>query len=207
MRRALLIFLSLVLALSGWRAVCAEDGFYVVPTMKGNYAPVPKTGLTGTFGTRDDGDLEKGVAWPTPRFIDNKNGTVTDKLTRLIWTKNACAFGQKTWADALSAANSLASGTIAGLTDGSKAGDWRLPNVRELQTLVDYGRSYPAFPAPADFPFTGAQSDRYWSSSSRGMNDPPSAVQAWHVYFGDGSVNSNTGKGNLYYMWCVRGGQ
>jgi hypothetical protein len=38
------------------------------------------------------------------------------------------------------------------------------------------------------------------------MNDPQMAVLAWHVYFGDGSVNSNTGKGNLYYVWCVRGG-
>ena len=46
MRRALLIFLSLVLALVAWSAACAEDGFYVVPAMKGNYAPVPKTGQT-----------------------------------------------------------------------------------------------------------------------------------------------------------------
>ena len=205
MRRVLLISLSMFLALVGWSTVCAEDGFYVIPTKKGNYAPVPKTGLTGTFGTRDDGDLEKGVAWPTPRFTDNKNGTVTDKLTGLIWTKNANAFGWQTWNNALSAANNLKSGD-PGLTDGTVAGNWRLPNVRELQSLVDYGRSYPAFPAPADFPFTGLQSDSYWSSTSRGMNDPQMTNIAWHVYFGDGSVNSNTGKGNLYYVWCVRGG-
>ncbi len=46
MRRALLISLSLVLALVGWSTVCAEDGFYVIPAMKGKYAPVPKTGQT-----------------------------------------------------------------------------------------------------------------------------------------------------------------
>ena len=49
MRRALLIFLSLVLALVAWTMVCAEDNFYVIPAMKGNYAPVPKTGQTAPY--------------------------------------------------------------------------------------------------------------------------------------------------------------
>ena len=142
MRRVLLICLSLVLALVGWSAVCAEDGFYVIPAMKGKYAPVPKTGQTTTYGTGDDGALQKGVAWPTPRFTDNNNGTVTDNLTELIWMKNANAFGTKTWAEALTAANT-AVWHAAGLKDGSKAGDWRLPNVRELQSLIDYGRFLP----------------------------------------------------------------
>ena len=48
-------------------------------------------------------------------------GTVTDNLTRLIWLKNANAFGVRTWEQALSDANTLASGS-AGLTDGSVAG-------------------------------------------------------------------------------------
>jgi len=64
--------------------------------MKGNYAPVPKTGQTTSYDTRDDGALEKGVAWPTPRFTDNNNGTITDNLTKLIWMKNAQAFGGRT---------------------------------------------------------------------------------------------------------------
>jgi len=56
-------------------------------------APVPKTGQTTSYATGDDGDLEKGVAWPDPRFMDNGNGTVTDNLTGLIWLKNANCFG------------------------------------------------------------------------------------------------------------------
>jgi hypothetical protein len=64
-------------------------------------AGVPKTGQTdcyyddGTSGTctcgttncpsGQDGDLEKGVAWPDPRFTDNGDGTVTDNLTGLVW--------------------------------------------------------------------------------------------------------------------------
>ena len=143
MKRVLLICLSLVLALVGGSAVGAEDGFYVIGG--GKSASVPKTGQTTSYGTRDDGALQKGVAWPTPRFTDNQNGTVTDNLTRLIWMKKANAFGTKTWADALTTANGLAA-PAAGLTDGSKAGDWRLPNRKELQSLVDFGFYNPALP-------------------------------------------------------------
>ena len=56
-------------------------------------APVHKTGQTTSYATGDDGDLEKGVAWPNPRFTDNSDGTVTDNLTGLIWLKNANCFG------------------------------------------------------------------------------------------------------------------
>lgn len=194
MKRVLLICLSLVLALVGWSAVGAEDGFYVIPSMK----VVPKTGQTATYGTRDDGALQKGVAWPTPRFTDNGNGTVTDNLTRLIWMKNADAFGTKTWADALSAANGLKSGDFD-LTDGSKAGDWRLPNRRELFSLVDDGRYNPALPAVN--PFTNVQSAYYWSSSTYAAT----TTGAWLVSFSDGFVYG-FGKSYSYYVWCVRAG-
>jgi len=198
MKRILLITLSLVLALAGWSAVCADDGFYVIPAMRGKYAPVPKTGQTTSYATGDDGALQKGVAWPTPRFTDNGNGTVTDKLTKLIWLKNANAFSTQTWVQALSDANSLAA-PAAGLTDGSKAGDWRLPNVRELESLIDYSRYYPSF--PASHPFTNVQSSTYWSSSTNAYY----ATIAWSVNFNDGGVN-NAGKSGYYYVWCVRAG-
>ena len=52
-------------------------------------APVAKTGQTTSYATGDDGDFEKGVAWPSPRFTDNDDGTVCDHLTGLMWAKNA----------------------------------------------------------------------------------------------------------------------
>ncbi len=58
MRRALLMTLSLVLALAGWSTVGAGDGFYVIPAMKGNYDPVPKTGQTLSYSAKDDGDMK-----------------------------------------------------------------------------------------------------------------------------------------------------
>jgi hypothetical protein len=199
MKRVLLISLALMLALAGWSAVGAQDGFYVIPSMK----VVPKTGQTATYGPRDDGQLQKGVPSPAPRFTDNGNGTVTDNLTRLIWMQNASdvgavGFGQKTWDDALTAANSLKSGD-AGLTDGSQAGDWRLPNLRELQSLIDYGRSGPAL--PPDHPFTGVQSAYYWLSTT--VADPTTA--AWYMSFTSGSLNGGA-RSNTFYVLCVRGG-
>jgi hypothetical protein len=177
--------------------------------MKGKYAPVPKTGQTDSYGgTGTDGALQKGVAWPNPRFTDNNNGTVTDKLTGLIWLKNANALGEKTWADALSAANSLASGSIPGLTDGSQAGDWRLPNVRELQSLIDYAFYSPALPNTLGTgkwaegnPFQGVQLSKYWSSTTYA----PVASGAIFVDFVDGIVSASL-KSNTCYVWCVRGG-
>ena len=73
---------------------------------------------------------------PNPYFPDNGDGTVSDNLTGLIWLKNANCFGQKDWATAMSDADNLSNGTC-GLTDGSSAGDWRLPNRVELTSLVN----------------------------------------------------------------------
>ena len=171
MRRMFWICLFVFGLIVSWTLVCAAD-FYVIPTKKKNYAPVEKTGQTTPSVAGDDGDLQKGVAWPNPRFTDNGDGTVKDNLTGLIWLKNANCDGTKTWADALPYCNNLANGTC-GLTDGSVAGDWRLPNVKELQSLIHYGVYDPALPNTAGTgqwsegdPFTNVQSDYYWSSNT-----------------------------------------
>jgi uncharacterized protein DUF1566 len=124
-------------------------------------------------GTGQDGDIQAGVPFPSPRFSDKKDGTVKDNLTNLFWLKNANCFGSETWAQALTDANTLASGSC-GLTDGSVAGDWRLPNVKELQSLIDFGFFNPALSNAAgtaqctatDCAFSGVQSANYWSSTT-----------------------------------------
>ena len=164
-------------------------------------AVVPKTGQTASYATGDDGDLEKGVAWPDPRFSDNTDGTVTDNLTGLIWLKNANCWGTQNWANALSNSNGLANGSC-GLTDGSSAGDWRLPNVREMQSLVHYGVYSPAVPNTAGTgkwtegdPFTGVQSSSYWSSTTRAYD----TSDAWYVYLRYGGVY-DVSKAYSYYV-------
>ena len=54
-----------------------------------------------------DGHLQKGVAWPNPRFIDNGDGTVTDNLTGLMWAKNPGVNGTMNWDAAIYYANNL----------------------------------------------------------------------------------------------------
>lgn len=174
--------------------------FGVVGTLRAYNAGVPKTGQTTSDATGDDGDLEMGVEWPSPRFTDNGDGTVTDNLTGLVWLENANCFGTRNWTGALSDANGLATGSC-GLTDGSSAGDWRLPNVREMQSLIDYGVDFPAL--PDGHPFTGVQSDRYWSSTTNAYY----TSYAWSVYLSFGSVSYSTMSNTWCYVWPVRGGE
>jgi hypothetical protein len=96
-------------------------------------------------GTGQDGEYQAGVAWPSPRFTDNGDGTVTDNLTGLIWLKDANCFRGKAWDGALAAANNLSEGQC-GLSDGSSAGDWRLPNRKELFSLIGYTQGNPVLP-------------------------------------------------------------
>ncbi len=178
----------------------------------GGKAPVEKTGQITSYSATggEDGDLQEGVAWPKPRFKDNGNGTgtVTDKLTKLIWLKNANAFGLRTWEQALSDANTLDSG-LAGLTDGSVAGGWRLPNVKELQSLIDFAYYSPALSNAAGTSkwtsgdaFIGVQSDVYWSSTTCSGSTP----DAFYMYLAN-SVTGYTSKTDKLYVWPVRAGR
>jgi len=91
-------------------------------------------------GTGQDGDIQAGVAWPNPRFIDNSDGTVTDQLTGLMWTQDGNAPGPavcspaitKTWQGALDYVACLNTNAYLGYTD------WRLPNVNELESYQLY---------------------------------------------------------------------
>lgn len=65
------------------------------------------------------------------QFIDNRDGTVTDLATGLMWQKKDSSIGMN-WKDALSYAKNLSVGYF---------NDWRLPNAKELQSIVDYSRS------------------------------------------------------------------
>ena len=105
-------------------------------------APVERTWQSPSYEAYDDGWYHMGIRWDT-RFTDNGNGTVTDNLTGLIWLKEANCWGTLTWSQALTYAHGLTNGQCS-LTDGSVAGDWRLPNIKELSSLIDYDYFAPA---------------------------------------------------------------
>lgn len=163
--------------------------------------PVPGTGQTTTYADGDEGDLQVGVILPVPRFTDNGYGTVTDNMTGLVWTKAADCNLSVLWNDALEYCNTLAAGSC-GLSDGSSAGDWRLPNIRELLSLIDYGHINP--PLPATHPFTNIPQEQwYWSSTT--MEGPTySACSAQSTH---GSSHGYPKLTTYYHTWCVRGGQ
>lgn len=161
-----------------------------------------QTGQTDSYATGDDGDLQHGVSWPTPRFEDNGNGTITDHLTRLIWLKDANCGGTMTWDNALSFSNNLASDSC-GLTDGSVAGDWHLPNRKELLSLIDFSRHDPAL--PQEHMFDNLQSSEYWSSTT-GASERNTV---WAVKIGSGGSERYM-KSQYFkhlYVWPVRSGQ
>ena len=155
--------------------------------------------LSVCAGTGQDGEYQKGVS-VSPRFTDNGDGTVKDNLTGLIWLKNANCFGTRNWTTALNDANTLASGSC-GLTDGSVARDWRLPNVREMFSLLQHNAG-PTHPLPPGHPFLNypPSSSLYWTSTT----NAGFSQDAWIVYTGD--VNGSR-KTNAHYVWPVRGGQ
>ena len=179
---------------------------------------------TSCPNTHEDGDTHTGAKWPVPRFTNNSNGTVTDNLTGLIWLRNAnCAGGGRDWGTALSDIQTLNfSGVISG-TDcldtsngGTHQSDWRLPNVMELHSLVDYEFSLPAVPNTggtgkwaAGDPFinvqgTSDQAGHYWSSTTNALTP----ANGWNVDLSVGTVNRNQNKSTtLYFVWPVRGGQ
>jgi hypothetical protein len=149
-------------------------------------------------GTGQDGDLQKGVASSNPRFTDNGDGTVTDNLTGLMWAKDAnLNNGAITWQEALDYANNLTLG-VAGC--GSTWTDWRLPNVKELQSLIDFSNSNPAL--PNGHSFSNVQSSYYyWSSTTYATII---TYNAWYVGLLNGHVGSNDKVNIHYYVWPVR---
>lgn len=215
----LLFLIALFFSVS---TTAAQDKVVVIPLFgDGTAAPVPKTGQTGSYVAGDDGDLERGVKWATPRFKDNGDGTVTDNNTGLMWLKNANCIqtnypgfdadetagdGKVSWQHALDFVAGINAGTYPAC--GSSYTDWRLPNIRELHSLIDFGWISPALSNTIgtghwadDDPFTGYTPSYYWSSTTHANNTD----NAWMVHFSHGNVQ-NTVKSTPQCVWCVRSG-
>jgi len=188
------------------------DGAPVAAPPSAGLIALPKTGQTTCFdaagvalasctGTGHDGDLQTGVAEPSPRFtLDGTGGCIIDNLTGLMWTRNAnlpagagaATTGVRTWQLALDYANTL---SLCGFSD------WRLPNRKELRSLVNYNLANNAT-ALNTLGFNGVQADYFWSSSSHAG----SANAAWMVSMSVGAAQLS-GKSGGNYVWPVRAGQ
>jgi hypothetical protein len=124
----------------------------------------------------------------------------------LIWLQDASCDGVMAWSNALDHANELYDGCSGcggddedcGLNDDSSAGDWRLPNIKELQSLIDFGEFNPVLPSGR--PFTNVLSASYWSSTTN-AND---TLTAWRVNMSDGSAVIDDKSSGNYNVWPVR---
>jgi len=128
-------------------------------------------------------------------FVDNGDGTVTDTDTGLMW-QQATAPGtyiERTynWEQALSYCENL---TLAGYND------WQLPNVNDLQSLVDYNILNPAINT---IYFPNTMASEYWSSTTYAAY----LGNAWSVEFSSGTVFYGTNsKSYSFYVRAVRRG-
>ena len=124
--------------------------------------------------TGQDGDARAGLAPPRERFTDNGDGSVTDNFTQLVWLRlaNCIASTQPDWQTALDLAAALPGTTfpLCGLGEGTVPGDWRVPNVNELMSLVDYGTNTSTGAGlPDGHPFIDFDG-YYWTSTTFGLS-------------------------------------
>ncbi len=134
---------------------------YLIDPSGGGASQLPVTGQFISYSSGDDGYYRAGYD-PATRFeVADIGGdlVVIDHATSLVWPKNIDTFHNNTkpsWYDSITA---LEASTFAGFSD------WRLPNVRELSSIIDYGlgRMFTVF--------SGARvADSYWSSTTYRMN-------------------------------------
>ncbi len=130
----------------------------------------------------------RGEDYGVNEFVDNTDHTITDNASGLMWAQDDSGKGLN-WKDALAYCEES---ELAGYTD------WRLPNVKELQGIVDYTRS----PSATDAANVGAAIDPifnctpilneagnndfgyYWTSTSANFTSGEPYYYAWYVAFG-----------------------
>jgi len=165
--------------------------------------------VVSCVGTGQDGDLQKG----TPlAYVDNRDGTITDSNTGLIWEKLSDDGSihdwdnRYTWLDAFAVkiATLNAGGGFAGATD------WRVPNIRELRSIVDFRKSNPSVspafntgcvPGVTVLDGSCTQKPYHWSSTAYEW-DP---YYAFNVGFFSG-ISQVEDKDDSLYVRAVRGG-
>ncbi|MGD2176182.1 MAG: DUF1566 domain-containing protein [Anaerolineae bacterium] len=140
----------------------------------------------------------RGDDYAVNDFVDNGDGTITDSAASLMWLQDDSGEGLD-WESALAYADSS---NYAGYDD------WRVPNVKELQSIVDYSGVYPAIDQTY-FNITDEDS-YYWSSTSAYFSpQSPGYTYAWYVAFGyavDAEGNDTHGAGAVRFDTKAEGG-
>lgn len=143
-------------------------------------------------GSGQDASFNVGTPWPEPRF-GLRGDEVMDNLTGLVWCRNAnLAEFPLNWQEALD--------FVASMNREQRFGqrDWRMPNRRELRSLLSLQSRLPAL--PERHPFFDVFNGWYWTSTTAAI----SPAHAWYVAF-DGGRMFYGGKDQSFMLWPVRG--
>jgi Protein of unknown function (DUF1566) len=150
----------------------------------GNKIPCP--------GSVQDGEFRKGVPWPVPRF-EPETDIVLDRLTGLIWARNAnISEFPVTWQEAVDYVTAMNRTHALGFPD------WRLPNRRQLRSIMSHQTRMPALPE-GHF-FRNVFSGWYWTSTTAAIN----TSYAWYVHM-EGARMFYGNKEQYFLLWPVRG--
>ena len=159
----------------------------------GNEVDCKSDSCTGQDGQYATGCPSEG------RYLDNGDGTVTDTCTGLMWQKDrtdtdndgiADDTDRLPWCDALAYCENLELGG---------RDDWRLPNVRELHSIVDYGRPFHLGRIDPVFRVIEQIQSDYWSSTAQPLRRAL-FVNFFYGHVGNGSMSREA------LVRAVRGG-
>lgn len=160
-----------------------------------SFLKLPDTGqtidATPTFGEDSDYTIN------APAYGDNGDGTVTDKITGLMWQKVDA--GETSWDNAVGRAGTITTGGY---------GDWRLPTPTELFSIMSHNLGNPAAMNTTFFPINPTGAAEYWWSSDIYGAD---ATKVWCVNGGGGmgpkpkTETLSSGGALRYHARYVRG--
>jgi hypothetical protein len=171
-------------------------------------AELPRTGQRSCFdqegavidhgGTGQDGELQAGAVWPDPRFADNGDGTVTDRLTGLMWLQDGGCLGKLTWQGAMDVEAGGGTAQQRAACQGLAAyGDWQVPEIGQIEMLL-HAEEKNAASWLNKHRFKNVQAAGYWSRTTG-----PNPYRAWSLHWEDGAVRL-TGKVEDNYCLLVR---
>ncbi|MGW8193315.1 MAG: Lcl C-terminal domain-containing protein [Desulforhopalus sp.] len=144
-------------------------------------------------GTGQDAEMLPGNHWPEERFKRLDAQLVQDRATDLIWTKNSCPSDfPLTWQEGLQFVDEMNKQARYGRSD------WRMPNRRELRSLIDHGEKKPAL--TGNHPFENIFLGWFWTSTTAAI----ATGYAWYVHLEGGRMFYG-GKDSSYWVWPVCG--
>lgn len=143
--------------------------------------------------TGQDGEFLPGMGWPAERFEKLGDHLVRDLATQLIWTRNSCPSEYPlSWMEGLEFVEQMNRDAKYG------RGDWRMPNRRELRSLIDHSTKKPAL--TRGHPFENLFLGWYWTSTTAAI----SPAYSWYVHLEGGRMFYGK-KDGYFWVWPVCG--